>query len=222
MIAFCELISIQFLFSGFTQIKGYTYGDVLLCFSVVQMSFTFAELFGNGFKTFSGMVRSGAFDRMMLRPCSLILQIMGTNFAVGRIPPLLTAFVTLALGIRHSQIAWNVMTVWTMAAMITGGCYCSWDCSCWRRAFAFLHSGYFADQCIDIRGKIARKVSYRHLWERDSAVLYLCDSIYIDPILSLAVSAGQNARLASGILSFGNYCVFAHLLFRMAVRSKTL
>ncbi len=46
IIAFCELIAIPFLFSSFTQIKGYTYGDVLLCFSVVQMSFTFAELFG--------------------------------------------------------------------------------------------------------------------------------------------------------------------------------
>lgn len=121
MIAFCELIAIQFLFSGFTQIKGYTYGDVLLCFSVVQMSFTFAELFGSGFKTFSGMVRGGEFDRMMLRPCSLILQIMGTNFAVARIGPLLTALVTLALGIRHSQVTWNIMTVWTMAAMIIGG-----------------------------------------------------------------------------------------------------
>lgn len=121
MIAFCELIAIQFLFSGFTQIKGYTYGDVLLCFSVVQMSFTFAELFGNGFKAFSGMVRRGEFDRMMLRPCSLILQIMGTNFAIGRIGPLFTAIVTLALGIRHSRITWSVMTVWTMAAMIAGG-----------------------------------------------------------------------------------------------------
>lgn len=121
MIAFCELISIQFLFSGFTQIKGYTYGDVLLCFSVVQMSFTFAELFGSGFKTFSGMVRGGGFDRMMLRPCSLILQIMGNSFAVGRIGPLFTAIVTLALGIRHSRITWGVMTVWTMAAMIAGG-----------------------------------------------------------------------------------------------------
>ena len=121
MIAFCELIAIQFLFSGFTQIKGYTYGDVLLCFSVVQMSFTFAELFGSGFKTFSGMVRGGGFDRMMLRPCSLILQIMGNSFAVGRIGPLFTAIVTLALGIRHSRITWGVMTVWTMAAMIAGG-----------------------------------------------------------------------------------------------------
>ncbi len=121
MIAFCELIAIQFLFSGFTQIKGYTYGDVLLCFSVVQMSFTFAELFGSGFKTFSGMVRGGGFDRMMLRPCSLILQIMGNSFAVGRIGPLFTAIVTLALGIRHSRITWGVMTVWTMTAMIAGG-----------------------------------------------------------------------------------------------------
>ncbi|MDE7273157.1 MAG: ABC-2 family transporter protein [Lachnospiraceae bacterium] len=121
LLAFCELIAIKFLFSGFSQIKGYTYGDILLCFAVIQMSFTFAELFGNGFKVFSGMVRSGEFDRMMLRPCSLILQVMGSRFEVGRTGPLLTAFITLVLGIRHSQVTWNLMTVWTMAAMTIGG-----------------------------------------------------------------------------------------------------
>lgn len=121
LLAFCELIAIKFLFYGFTQIKGYTYGDILLCFAVIQMSFTFAELFGNGFKVFSGMVRSGEFDRMMLRPCSLILQVMGSRFEVGRTGPLLTAFFTLVLGIRHSQVTWNLMTVWTIAAMTIGG-----------------------------------------------------------------------------------------------------
>lgn len=121
ILAFCELIAIKFLFSGFTQIKGYTYGDVLLCFSVIQMSFTFAELFGNGFKVFSGMVRNGEFDRMMLRPRSLILQVMGTRFEVGRTGPLLTALITLVLGIMHSRITWNVMTIWTIVAMIIGG-----------------------------------------------------------------------------------------------------
>lgn len=121
ILAFNELIAIRFLFSGFTQLKGYTYGDVLLCFSVVQMSFTFSELFGNGFKAFSGMVRGGEFDRMLLRPCSLVLQIIGTRFEIGRTGPLLTAFITLILGIRHSQVTWNIMTVWTMAAMVAGG-----------------------------------------------------------------------------------------------------
>lgn len=121
VIAFCELLAIQFLFSGFTQVRGYTYGDILLCFSVVQMSFTLAELFGNGFKVFSGLVRSGGFDRMMLRPCSLILQVIGSRFEVGRTGPLLTALITLVLGIRHSPVTWNVLTVWTIAAMIAGG-----------------------------------------------------------------------------------------------------
>lgn len=121
ILAFNEFVAIQFLFTGFTQIRGYTYGDVLLCFSMIQMSFTFAELFGNGFKVFSGMVRRGEFDRMMLRPCSLILQVTGTRFEVGRIGPLLTALITLVLGIRHSQVTWNLMTVWTMAAMVIGG-----------------------------------------------------------------------------------------------------
>lgn len=123
ILAFSELIAIQFLFSGFSQIKDYTYGDVLLCFSIIQMSFTFAELFGNGFKAFSGTVKKGEFDRMMLRPCSLLLQVMGTRFEIGRTGPLLTALITLALGIRHSQITWSILTVWTLAAMIIGGTF---------------------------------------------------------------------------------------------------
>ena len=111
LIAFCELIAIKFLFSGFTQLGGYTYGDVLLCFAIMQMSFTFAELFGNGFKTFSGMVRRGEFDRMMLRPRSLVFQVTASHFEVGRTGPLFTAIITLALGIRHSRLHWNLMTV---------------------------------------------------------------------------------------------------------------
>ena len=121
ILAFCELIAIQFLFSGLTQIKDYTYGDILLCFSIIQMSFTLAELFGNGFKTFSRIVKGGEFDRMMVRPCSLVLQVIGSRFEVGRTDPLLTALITLVLGIRHSRITWNIMTVWTIVAMVTGG-----------------------------------------------------------------------------------------------------
>lgn len=121
ILAFCELVAIQFLFSGLTQIKGYTYGDILLCFSIIQMSFTLAELFGNGFKTFSRMVKGGEFDRMMVRPCSLVLQVIGSRFEVGRTGPLLTALITLVLGIRHSRITWNIMAVWTIVAMVAGG-----------------------------------------------------------------------------------------------------
>lgn len=121
MIAFTEFAAIRFLFDGLTEIKGYTYGDVLLCFSVIQMSFTLAELFGNGFKAFSGMVKSGEFDRMLLRPCSPILQIIGTRFEIGRTGPLITAVITLCIGIKESQVIWSVLTAVTLLLMIVGG-----------------------------------------------------------------------------------------------------
>lgn len=83
MIAFTEFLAIRFVFDGLTEIQGYTYGDVLLCFSVIHMSFTLSELIGNGFKVFSGIVKSGEFDRMLLRPCSPILQIIGTRYPLS-------------------------------------------------------------------------------------------------------------------------------------------
>ena len=121
LLAFSEFLAIKFLFSGFEEIKGYTYGDVLLCFSIIQMSFTFAELFGNGFKAFAGMVKRGEFDRMLLRPCSLILQIIGTRFEIGRIGPMITAVITLCIGIANSNIRWNAVMILTLVLMIVGG-----------------------------------------------------------------------------------------------------
>lgn len=73
-----------------------------------------------------GIFRNGArgeFDRMMLRPRSLILQVIGSRFELGRTGPLLTAVITLVVGIRHSQVAWNLLTVWTAAAMVAGGMF---------------------------------------------------------------------------------------------------
>ncbi len=121
ILAFNGFVAIFFLFSGFEQIKGYTFGDILLCFSIMQMSFSIAECFGSGFKAFSWIIKRGEFDRMMLRPCSLVLQVIGTRFELGRLGPMVTAVITLVIGIRESQIIWSAGRVFTLAAMILGG-----------------------------------------------------------------------------------------------------
>lgn len=121
LISFSEFIALSFLFSGFTQIKGYTYSDILLCFSVMQMSFAIAECIGRGFKVFSSMVKRGEFDRILLRPRSTILQLLGMRFDLGRIGPLATAIITLIIGVRKSQILWNTGRIITLFFMISGG-----------------------------------------------------------------------------------------------------
>lgn len=121
MMSFCDFLAIAFLFSGFDELKGYTYSDILLCFAIIHISFVLGELFGNGFQVFSGTVKRGEFDRMLLRPCSLILQIMGTKFEIVRTGPLITAIITLYIGIKNSNIQWNLLTIWTLIAMIICG-----------------------------------------------------------------------------------------------------
>ena len=46
LVAFCGVIALSFLFSGFEHIKGYTYTDVLLCYAVMEMSFSLSESCG--------------------------------------------------------------------------------------------------------------------------------------------------------------------------------
>lgn len=121
LIAFNGFLAICFLFSQFTQIKGYSYSDVLLCYAVVQMSFSLAECVGSGFNGFSGMIKRGEFDRLLLRPCSPILQVLGTRFEIGRLGPVVSGGIMLGIGISNSQISWTAGRIGTLILMVAGG-----------------------------------------------------------------------------------------------------
>lgn len=121
ILAFNGFVGIFFLFSGITNIKGYTYGDIVLCFAVMQLSFSFAECIGSGLKSFESVIRRGEFDRMLLRPRSLLLQVIGMRFELGRLGPMVTAVITLIIGIRKSSVVWDLTKVFTLVAMVLGG-----------------------------------------------------------------------------------------------------
>lgn len=120
LVAFNGFLGIYFLFSHFSAIGKYTYSDILMCCALIQLSFFLTECF-NGFSAFSGIVRRGEFDRILLRPCSPILQVLGTRFELGRLGPMVTAAIMLAVGIRKSQIAWNGCRILAMVFMVFGG-----------------------------------------------------------------------------------------------------
>ena len=82
--------------------------------------------------------------------------------------------------------------------------------------------GHFADQRAHIRCQIAWKISDRHLWKRNPAVLYVYNTVHSDSILSPAVSAGQDARLETGILPAWDSCVSGFVQSRMALRGAAL
>lgn len=92
LVSFNVFLGIYFLFQRFHQVKGYSYSEVLLCYAIVLMEFSLAEMWARGFDTFSGLVRSGEFDRVLVRPQGEILQVLGSRFELTRLGRMLRLY----------------------------------------------------------------------------------------------------------------------------------
>ena len=87
--------ALYFLFARFQSIKGFSFGEVIFCYSIMQLSFAITESYARGFDTFSTLIITGDFDRILLRPRNLPLQVLGSKFEFSRIGRLLIAVVLL-------------------------------------------------------------------------------------------------------------------------------
>ena len=125
-VSFNVFLGIYFLFGRFHEVKGYSYSEVLLCFSIVLMEFSVAECFARGFDSFSGMVRQGEFDRILVRPRSAVLQVLGSKFELTRIGRLLQAAVMFVYGLGHCRVEWTWLRALTVLFMVLGGVVLFW------------------------------------------------------------------------------------------------
>lgn len=121
LVSFTVFLGIFFMFERFHAVEGFTYSEVLLCFSVMLLEFSLAEMFARGFDAFSGMVRKGEFDRILVRPQNEILQVLGSKFELTRIGRMLQAIVMFGYGIVKSGVEWDLSRVLTVLFMLIGG-----------------------------------------------------------------------------------------------------
>lgn len=121
LVSFQVFLGIFFMFQRFSNVKGFTYSEVLLCFSIMLLEFSLAEMYARGLDRFSDMVRSGMFDRVLVRPQHEILQVLGSKFELTRIGRMLQAVVVFIYGIIKSEIHWTVSKIFTVIFMLLGG-----------------------------------------------------------------------------------------------------
>ena len=121
LVSFNVFLGVFFLFQRFSQVEGFTYSEVLLCFSIMLIEFSLAEMIARGFDMFPNMVKSGSFDRVLVRPRSPILQVLGSQFELTRFGRMLQAVVMFVYGIMRSGVVWTPAKVLTVLFMLIGG-----------------------------------------------------------------------------------------------------
>lgn len=93
------------LFQKFNNIKGYTLYEVLLCFSIIQFGFSFCELFFRGLDDFDKLIIRGDFDRLLLRPKNIILQILLDDIDYVKVTKIIQSIIILIISIVNLDIA---------------------------------------------------------------------------------------------------------------------
>ena len=82
VIALFEYCAIWVLFDRFGQVGGWKLEEIAVFYGVVNIAWPIAEGVGRGFDDFGSLVKSGDFDRVLLRPRSTALQVLGREMTL--------------------------------------------------------------------------------------------------------------------------------------------
>lgn len=121
LVSFNVFLGIFFLFQRFHRVADFTYSEVLLCFSLMLMEFSLAEMVARGFDRFPSMIGNGEFDRVMVRPRNLIFQVLASKFELSRLGRMFQAVVIFIYGLSVGEVAWTFPRVLTLLFMLVGG-----------------------------------------------------------------------------------------------------
>lgn len=121
LISFNVFLGVYFMMDRFHEVKGFSYGEVLLCFSITLMAFTIAETIFRSLDTFETIIGNGEFDRILLRPRNCFFLVLCSKVELTRIGRLLQAVIMFAYGLYSSQISWTIPRAVTVVFMILGG-----------------------------------------------------------------------------------------------------
>jgi len=123
-----EILGVYALFHRFGAVGGWSFGEAALFYALVNITFSIADLLTRGFEVFGPeFVRTGAFDRVLLRPRTAALQLAGYEVRLTRFGRMIQATAVLVFASRLVPIDWDAarvaLALWTMTggvALFTG------------------------------------------------------------------------------------------------------
>lgn len=116
-----EFLAIAALFDRFSHIQGWELPEIALLYAIVNIAFAFSDAASRGFDTFGNMVKSGDFDRLLLRPRHTALQIAGQELTLRRVGRVLQGLIVFFWANQYLDITWSPEKILLLLLSIFGG-----------------------------------------------------------------------------------------------------
>ena len=116
-----DFLGIWALFGSFGALEGWTIAQIAVLYGIVNVSFTISEAVGRGFDEFSGLVKDGGFDRVLLRPRGTVFQMLASRLELSRVGRFSQGLGVLILGIVMQPQPMGVAQIALIVLCIAGG-----------------------------------------------------------------------------------------------------
>jgi ABC-2 type transport system permease protein len=117
-----EVVAMWALFDRFGSVQGWRFGDAAMFFGIVSVSFTVADFLSRGFDVLgTNLIKTGDFDRILLRPRTATVQLIGYDFRLMRIGRFLQGVVVIGIATAALDFRWDVGSIALALWTIIGG-----------------------------------------------------------------------------------------------------
>jgi len=121
-IFFTYYFTIIALFNKFSNVKGFSVYEVLLTFSIIKFGFSMNEVFARGIDHFDRLIIQGEYDRILVRPRNVLLQVLGYEMDFTKISRVIQAIIILVIALVNINIIWSFDKVLTLILMLISSC----------------------------------------------------------------------------------------------------
>ena len=116
-----EFLGILVLFGRFGTLQGWSLPEVAFLYGLVNITFSISDAATRGFDTFGTMVKSGDFDRLLLRPRSTALQLAGQELTLRRVGRFAQGLLVLIWASVSLELSWTMLEAALLVGAVAGG-----------------------------------------------------------------------------------------------------
>jgi ABC-2 type transport system permease protein len=116
-----DLLALLVMFGVANNLGGFTRPQVLVMFGFAGTGFTLADLAVGNIEKIRSYVRTGLLDTVLIRPLSVIGQLLAMDFGVRRIGRLLYSVAILVVALALTSPHWTVAKVVMLVLAPLGG-----------------------------------------------------------------------------------------------------
>lgn len=106
------------LFQKFDNIKGFNLYEVLLTFAIIHFGFAVNETFARGVDKFDILMKKGDFDKLLLKPKPILLQILMEDIDFVKMSRILQALIILVIALVNLNVEITPLKILTLILML--------------------------------------------------------------------------------------------------------